>query len=290
MGFKPVQMITLWITLTVALLTAACGHSGGAEVPWSVLPAHLDGGIVVYGDSRSGHDAHRRIVAGIEQVDPVAVFHSGDLVNNGTSAGDWDTFNRITGDLRSSTGFFPAVGNHDRPRDPSTLYFDQFSLPGNERWYSVPVDGIRFIILDTVAMTDFADTSSVQFRWLESELQAAGVDSTVAAVFHYPPYSTGSHGSYEELHTHLVPLFETYDVDLVLNGHDHNYERSMVNGITYVVTGGGGAPLRDQAGSSTDSQVFVKAYHFCVIYRDSDRLMVEVWNSDVERIDRFEVE
>ena len=91
------------------------------------------------------------------------------------------------------------------------------------------------------------------------------------------------------LHANLVPLLEEHDVDLVLNGHDHNYERLMVNGIPYVVTGGGGAPLRDQAGSNPDSVIFEKAYHFCVVYRDSGKLMLDAWNSDVELIDRFEI-
>jgi 3',5'-cyclic AMP phosphodiesterase CpdA len=279
----------LYLLMVAAALTS-CGSSSDSYPSWSGLPDHLTGGIAVYGDSRSGHDDHRRIVAGIEHIAPLAILHSGDLVNNGTLQSDWDIFNDIAGSLLSSTEFYPAVGNHDEPDDPGTLYFDQFELPGNERWYSVSVDGIRFIILDTVAMSDFADTGSAQFQWLEGELQAAGAASTVAAVFHYPPYSTGSHGSYTELHTNLVPLFETWDVDLVLNGHDHNYERSLLSGIHYVVTGGGGAPLRGQSGSSPDSVLFASEHHFCVIYRDAGKLMVDAWSDQVELIDRFEVD
>jgi hypothetical protein len=73
--------------------------------------------------------------------------------------------------------------------------------------------------------------------------------------FHHPPWSSGVHGSQLTMRREFGPLFEQYKVDLVLTGHDHNYERSRLmkgdgvaasgaGGVTYVVVGSGGASLR----------------------------------------------
>ncbi len=279
---------------TILVLIVACSSCEteplfNPSVDWP--PGRIVGGIVVYGDSRTGHRNHQWVADSIMSVAPVAVFHAGDLVEDGASQSDWDIFNDITDSLLSSINFYPTVGNHDEPEEPETLFFDQFNLPGNERWYSVSIYGVKFIVLDVVTADDFNDTSSEQFQWLESELQSAGADSTVAVMFHYPLYSTGSHGSDIELRNQLAPLFETHDVDLVLNGHDHNYERLLVNGIHYVITGGGGAPLQGQNSSADDtySVVFEKTHHFCVIYRVSGTLMVDAWSKETELVDRFEI-
>jgi len=269
------------------LLVLACGAGGGGEPAWTGLPSYLAGGVAFYGDSRSGHDAHERMVEGIQQIKPAAVFHTGDLVNDGRSSSDWGTFNKITADLTFTTPFYPAIGNHENADNPATLYFEQFILPGNERWYTKDVNSMHFVVLDTDS--SLAPASS-QYIWLEAELQSVSVDSTVVVIFHYPPYSTGQHSvDTKGLRGSIVPLFETYDVDIVFTGHDHNYERSSVNGIYYIVSGGGGAPLRNQSRTSPESQLFVKSHHFCVIYHDRGKLMVDVWNRDVELVDQFVV-
>jgi len=280
---------THWLVLaTIAVVLVSCGSSSGTRPS---LPDYLNGGIVVYGDSRTGHSVHREVVERVKSIQPKAVFHTGDIVTNGSNQYNWDNFHNITGELLASTVFYPAGGNHEEPNHSGTLYFEQFTLPGNERWYSVDANGIRFIVLDTVSSIA---NNTTQYQWLESQLQSVSADSTVAVVFHYPPYSTGQHNADEKgLRQSIVPLFETHDVDLVLTGHDHNYERSEVNGVTYLVTGGGGASLRNQdaakVGSYDSSVLYVKAHHFCVIYQDAGKVMVDVWSKDVELIDQFEV-
>jgi hypothetical protein len=58
---------------------------------------------------------------------------------------------------------------------------------------------------------------------------------------HHPPYSCGGYRGHEPARRLLVPLFRRHDVDLVLAGHDHNYQRfGRRDGVTYVVHGGGG--------------------------------------------------
>jgi hypothetical protein len=63
-------------------------------------------------------------------------------------------------------------------------------------------------------------------------------------VFHQPAYSCGKHESTPEVQEELLPVIEGRGVDLVVNAHDHNYQRfPSIRGVTYVVSGGGAAPL-----------------------------------------------
>jgi hypothetical protein len=171
------------------------------------------------------------------------------------------------------------------------------SIFPNERWYLVDdIAGFNFLVLDSGSALSSATSvapASSQYRWLESGLSSSvsTTDFTIVT-FHYPLYSTGNHGSDEKgIGDDLIPLLEQYGVDAVFNGHDHDYERSTVNGIRYIVAGGGGAPLRDQAYTSPYSDLFIKANHFCVLYFDDEgKLMVEVWDDSAELIDRFEIE
>jgi 3',5'-cyclic AMP phosphodiesterase CpdA len=231
---------------------------------------------------------HEWLMEGMASIAPEAVFHTGDLVNNGLIADQWITFNNIASQLPSGTPIYPALGNHE---NESQYYFDNFDLPGNERWYSIDdIDGYNFIVLDTESALSVA---SSQYQWLQSELSSS-VSSTDFTIvnFHYPLYSTGYHGSDDKhIAADLLPLFGQYGVDAVFNGHDHDYERSTVSGIRFIVSGGGGAPLRNQRGTSTYSELYVKAYHFCVLYFDGEgKLKVDVWSDKVQLIDRFTID
>lgn len=256
------------------------GLADTAHVAVGMIPC-----LVVYGDSRTDHQVHQAIVDSLVTLRPAVVFHTGDLVNNGTDADLWVIFNNITATMRAQAEFFPALGNHEYQ---AQLYFDNFELPNNEQWYSLDRNGVHFIILNSCVETD---TASAQYRWLEDDL-AAVADSIhfIAAVFHHPPFSTGRHAGDEQgLRETWVPLFERYGVDIVLNGHDHSYERSLCNGIYYIVTGGGGAPLYDQTQQDPCSQLYLKTYHFCKLSVIGGRFVVTVYDLELQIIDRFEL-
>jgi hypothetical protein len=241
--------------------------------------------IAVYGDTRTGHDIHQQIVNLIVAHKPVAAFHTGDLVANGLDSSQWTIFNSISSEMLSTAEFYPALGNHEYQ---SPFFFDNFELPNNEQWFSVEFNQTHFIILNSCVATD---VGSEQYQWLESDLASIG-DSIefIAAVFHHPPYSTGPHTEDEMgLRETFVPLFEQHGVDIVFNGHDHDYERSYCGGIYYIVTGGGGAPLRDQARSHPCSQLFLKTYHYCKLSILEKRFIVKVYDNTSQLIDEFEI-
>jgi 3',5'-cyclic AMP phosphodiesterase CpdA len=243
----------------------------------------------VYGDSRTNHQIHQKIIDEIIKIKPALVFHTGDLGEDGLDSAQWVTFNEIVSDLVKITQFYPALGNHE---NNSPLYFDNFDLPNNpnnERWYSVEVNNLHFIILDSNLDCSIG---SEQYLWVENDLQNINENvKFVITIFHHPPFSTGPHTEDEKgLRQNIVPLFEQYGVDIVFNGHDHDYERSLYNNIYYIVTGGGGAPLYDQARTSPYSQLFIKAYHFCKLSLINDQLIIEVYDIDSNLIDKFVID
>ncbi len=247
------------------------------------FPHDLD--IVIYGDNRTDHDAHRRVVKSIVEVKPKIVFNTGDLVEDGNRPENWEIFNRIVSDLLDISDFYPTLGNHEYN---SPLFFDNFDLPNNERWYSIEANSIHFIVMDSYSETS---RQSEQYKWLENDLQnISNKIKFIVAIFHHPIFNTGTQIEDEKgLKETFSTLFEKYGVDVVFSGHDHNYERSFYNNIYYIVTGGGGAPLYDQLRTSPYSQLFIKEYHFCTLSVVYDQLFVEVFDPDFNYLDRFRI-
>ncbi len=271
--------------LAQVLLFCSCRNVSPPSAPGQLEPAPSGVHICIYGDSRSGNGVHQRIVNAIMRLKPVAVFHDGDMVADGFEPREWTIFNRIAAPLRRSAAFYPAMGNHERE---SALYFADFKLPGNGRWYWVDINAIHFFVLDTESPIG---PGSEQYQWLEKYLQRTNPADFTVAIFHHPPLSVGLHANDEKgLRKSIVPLFEKYDVDLVFAGHDHNYQRFLYNNIHYVVTGGGGAPLYGQMHASPYLKVFLKKYNFCnVTNLHNGQLQVDVFDSNLRRLDSFTV-
>lgn len=137
--------------------------------------------------------------------------------------------------------FFPAPGNHDWNTGTLDPYLAYFTLPGNERYYEFRRGPVHFFVLDSdTHEPDGATADSAQATWLEQALAASEAPFKLV-YFHHPPYSSGYH-----LGTAAMRWpFREWGADLVLAGHDHNYERLLVDDLLYIVNGCGGAALRD---------------------------------------------
>ena len=114
-------------------------------------------------------------------------------------------------------------------------------LPPSGNWYTADLGPATLIVLDSNQVKDQDQVALLERALAES----SGI---IVVSSHHPAYSCGKHGSTSSVIDHWVPLFEQYGVDLVLNGHDHDYERFIVDGVTYVVNGGGGRSVRSFAG------------------------------------------
>lgn len=244
----------------------------------------------VYGDTREGYFIHRSIVRQISAQRPDFLIHTGDLVESGRFKSEWDTFFRVEAPLLKSAPIYPTLGNHE-DFDPPVLnsyYTDIFHLPGNELWYAFDYGNARFICLKADGYpigTYFLEGE--QLSWLEEQL-SANTAPWLFVYFHIGVFTSREEGYLETgLREQLVPLFEKYGVDLVFMGHHHSYERVLVNGITYIVTAGGGAGLYPFGEPEPDSQAAVQAHHFVTIEMAGDRLSGTAIDQRGTIIDQF---
>jgi hypothetical protein len=249
------------------------------------LPGEPDAPLTfaVFGDTRSGHDIHRRIIEQIVSRHPLFALHTGDLVGSGSNDSEWDTFFEIEAPLLAHAPLYPSPGNHEQD-DPR--YFDAFALPGNERWYTFDAGPARFIELQLDGRTDYQEGSE-QYTWLQTTL-AANTQPWLFVFFHYPPYSDLNEEGPEILARRvLTPLFERYGVDVVFNGHHHDYQRREVNGVLYVVTGGGGAPIYPVTNASGELASFYNGPHFVLLTLQGGQLNGQAISDVGEVIDTF---
>ncbi len=241
------------------------------------------GYIVIYGDTRNGHEVHRALIDAILPLRPEAVFHTGDLVWNGLDARLWAVFNEIVSPLERIAPLYPALGNHEFN---SSLYYDNFELPGIEQWYSVTIGDIHCIVLDSNAPLV---AGSEQHNWLTFELQES-VSDYIILVYHHPLFTSGPHPPDESgFGPDLLPLFSRYKVSAVFNGHNHGYEKSFYNGTFHIVTAGGGAPLYDPTLTNDKSLFFKKDRHFCRLSTKNNALLIEAISIDGTIFDRTEI-
>lgn len=152
-------------------------------------------------------------------------------------------FESYEGTLRNRV-CWPTMGNHEgrtsNGRTGIGPYYDAYMVPirgesggvasGTEAYYSFDYANIHFICLDSHDL-DRRPTEPMA-RWLKADLDKARADWLVA-FWHHPPYTKGSHDSDKEkdlieMRQHIMPIIEQGGVDLVLTGHSHSYERSML--------------------------------------------------------------
>jgi predicted phosphodiesterase len=246
----------------------------------------------VYGDTRSGETVHRRIAKRIAAFEPDFVIHTGDLVETGRANSEWDRFFKIAEPLLRIAPFYPTLGNHEDfdPKRDNNHYLDIFHLPGNELWYAFDYGNARFICLkaDGYPLNEFVPDDE-QVLWLEKQL-GDNEAPWLVVFFHVGVFTSRSEEILEPgMRERLVPIFEEYGVDLVLMGHHHSYERLLVNGITYIVTAGGGASLYDLNEPEPGSQVAVSAHHFLTIELNGNQLFGVAIDRNGRVIDQFEL-
>jgi 3',5'-cyclic AMP phosphodiesterase CpdA len=161
------------------------------------------------------------------------VLHAGDLVNVGESDEQWGEWFGAGAWINGTVAQVPVVGNHEYARlsreDPpqlAALWRPQFALPEDgpdglsETTYSFDYQGARVIVLNSEEGGRLAD----QAAWLESRLKDNKNRWTIVA-FHHPVFSVAGDGDNAALRSAWKPLFDKYEVDLVLTGHDHTYGR-----------------------------------------------------------------
>ena len=148
--------------------------------------------------------------------------------------------------ILSKSVVYPAVGNHDLFYSNSSTqtgpYYDIFNLPkngeaggypsGTEAYYSFNYGNIHFVSLESNIDSFGVTSTNAMLNWLDSDLTMNTMQWNIV-MFHCPPYSKGYHDSDIDpdmtyMRENVVPILEAHRVDLVLSGHDHDYERSSL--------------------------------------------------------------
>ncbi len=244
----------------------------------TLLCSSLTADIAIYGDTRSDENTHRKVIAAITAHKPEIAFHTGDLNQKGTLQSEYDSFFQIVKPLTDICPLYPAKGNHEKSRD---LFLNNFPALKGSAYYSLVYDGIKFIVLDS---TDDLSPGSPQYHWLKR----AVADSLPAIlIMHHPVFSSGYHGDELGLQLWLPQMLASTNVKAVFCAHDHGYERSEYKGISYIISGGGGAPLREQGNTNPHSLVFSLSYHYIIAKHEAGKLECKVWDIDNKLLDAF---
>jgi 3',5'-cyclic AMP phosphodiesterase CpdA len=288
-----VRAVLLVAALVVALVAGAVGiayrdqlgryvtHLKGSPTEteaWRPFPAddplrlHL---AVVgdIGDSGSRLTATAQAVGELSAIEPVdgLVLTGDNVYPTGDPSGLPDTVFEPFADVLADAELYAVLGNHDVMDGHADGQMAELGMPGP--WWARHLDDVLLVGLDS----NHADDPDQQ-AWLEATL-AGATERWRIVVVHHPPYSAGYQGSNQAVRDAFVPLFERYGVQLVVSGHDHDYQRSVpIDGVTYVVTGGAAGTRR--TGDDDFTAVSFSWHHFVELAVFDDRLVVRAVNQD----------
>lgn len=243
--------------------------------------------VAVIGDFGEGTPSQTRIARQMAAWQPERVATVGDNVYPVGREADWKAHYDAIYDPKvlPPSKWQPALGNHDYYSGDLRPYFKRFPQLQGRAYYDWAVGSAQFFVVDSEQRTDPA---SAQYRWLEGALAASKAPLKIVQL-HRPIYSTSENLWAQRMRGSLGPLFARHGVDLVLQGHEHGYERSKaIDGVTYVVTGGGGAQSTEKLGTLPDRSVVRSgAYHWLQLALDGTRLIVNAVDDYGRHLDGF---
>lgn len=244
-------------------------------------------GILAIGDFGIGGKRERDVGAAVrayEELNPsqlLVTLGDNDYTRGRSFASSW---NASFGWLASAgVGVAGTLGNHDVQVRRGRYEFPLLRMPAP--YYVRRVGEAEVIVLDSTAI------ATAQTTWLRRTL-AARTGFRRIVVFHHPAFTCGGHLGSAAVQRAWVPLFRRHGVRLVLNGHDHNYQRFSRDGVTYVVHGGGGARLYRlrPCPASYPRRIAARVGHgFVHVTVEPDGFLVRVVDLGGATIDRFAV-
>lgn len=207
--------------------------------------------IWVVGDSGTGERdqamVHEAMQGFVEKTNrPLDLYlHVGDMAyGDGTDKEFQKNFFVPYSETLRNTVCWPTMGNHEGNTSWGTTaigpYYDAYVVPtagevggapsGTEAYYAFDIANVHFVCLDSHDLDRSPDAPMAQ--WLRADLEQADAQWLIA-FWHHPPYTKGSHdsdieGQLIEMRENFMPILEAAGVDLVLTGHSHIYERSML--------------------------------------------------------------
>jgi acid phosphatase type 7 len=248
----------------------------------------------VLGDTRDGWGVWQELLATMEAREPPdLLLFTGDAVDKAIDQNEWNRFFALGESVLSRVPMVFAIGNHEN-NDP--LYFAQLALPGDEATYAIDYGPLHLIVLNDLPADVNAVTGAIA-DFFEADLNASSSRPWRIVAHHRPMWSAARlHGSAEELRAAWGSLIDGHAVPLVVNGHDHNYERTWPmrgeapaeGGTTYVVSGGAGAELYE-SGVGDWTAVSESVHHSVTLRMRTGLLRLEAHRLDGSLLDQFAI-
>jgi hypothetical protein len=236
---------------------AGASTTGDSEAPTQLAgtPVVLAGAGDISDCDNEGDNVTASLIDQVVAQNPsTTVFTAGDNVYPDGAPEDFDRcYDPTWGRHKDRTR--PSPGNHDYNTEGANGYFGYFGEaagdPG-EGYYSYQAGDWLVISLNSNCDEVACDSGSPQEEWLRQQLEASEASCT-AAYWHHPLFSSGDHGGDDSMRDIFATLYE-YGAEIVLTGHDHNYERfapqdptgvhDPAGGIRQFVVGTGGTGNR----------------------------------------------
>ena len=201
----------------------------------------------------------------LEKIDGTVFTLGDDAYENGTPKQFADCYAPTWGRFKARTR--PVVGNHEYGTAFASGYFDYFGAAAGDPtkgYYSYDLGRWHLIVINSnCAQVGGCKAGSPQEQWLRQDLAAHPAPCTIA-MWHHPRYSSGEHGDDKSMRDIWQALYDA-NADVVLSGHDHDYERfgpqdadsksDPARGIRQFVVGTGGRDLYKWEHKDTDSEV-----------------------------------
>jgi 3',5'-cyclic AMP phosphodiesterase CpdA len=282
------------------------------------------------GDSQAGLDGAwpRTVRAGYAQApDARFIVEAGDIVAEGYDDNLWRQWSAGLGFIAASVPSLPVPGNHDGHRpptaadadkvlQPSELWRAHFPLPGNgpaslgdlgRPFYYVDYQGVRFIAIDSnpFANSDYVESmrapvQAAVLAWLRTVLSNNPNRWTVV-VQHQPVYAVAKGRDYVQMRAALLPLYDEFHVDLVLQGHDHAYARSHAlkggrvagpgeQGTVYVISDSGTKMYAvDTPHAALMAKIIEQVQLYQIVAVDRNTLTLDSYTANGRRVDQFQL-
>ncbi|HEY3806127.1 MAG TPA: metallophosphoesterase family protein [Kofleriaceae bacterium] len=239
------------------------------------------------GDSRGGYDVWTELVGLIQARAPDLILYSGDAVTLGLTQYEWDEFFADAQPLLATVPMIYAEGNHEAN---AVNFFSQLALPGDQQNFGIDY-GYAHITVANDSPTQPDDLAGSTKDAIQADFAASTSARWKLLMHHQPMWSASTmHGSNIMLQQLWQPLVDQYGIDLVLNGHDHDYEVSFpmlgqtvqatnATGTVYVVAGGAGAELY-QNGMGFWTDYSESTYSSAIIDVRRDQMTMNAFRQD----------
>jgi hypothetical protein len=273
----------------------------------TVATENMPWAFTIIGDTQRNPEVTRKCADGAYALRPNFLLHCGDVVDDGFAKHQWlNDLLEPCSNLMANIPTYPVIGNHEKD---SHWYYDYFSLPKPEYYYTFRYGNAQFFMIDSNKQLG---PESAQYQWLEKEL-AASKATWKFTCHHHPCFSSedndygdhskgpaGSKFTYGDMNARkLVPLYEKFGVDIAFNGHIHMYERTwpildmainQQRGVRYITSGGGGGNLEVAAPQRTWFNLHFKSvYHYCYAAIADRTIVFKAYDVDGQLFDSFEL-